>query len=84
MRVQETLPRCRQTCGRSCGENQRAALVPRRAAWTRCVSKRLYFFCSRLLFTLLHFSSSPSGVLLEKDYEVYRDYSVDGHLLHCR
>ncbi|XP_044784313.2 rho GTPase-activating protein 39 isoform X3 [Bubalus bubalis] len=29
-------------------------------------------------------SSSPSGVLLEKDYEVYRDYSVDGHLLHCR
>uniref|UniRef100_A0A452DSP7 Rho GTPase-activating protein 39 n=1 Tax=Capra hircus TaxID=9925 RepID=A0A452DSP7_CAPHI len=29
-------------------------------------------------------ASSPSGVLLEKDYEVYRDYSVDGHLLHCR
>nr|XP_020739832.1 rho GTPase-activating protein 39 isoform X4 [Odocoileus virginianus texanus] len=29
-------------------------------------------------------SSSPSGALLEKDYEVYRDYSADGHLLHCR
>uniref|UniRef100_A0A8D1SSE4 Rho GTPase-activating protein 39 n=1 Tax=Sus scrofa TaxID=9823 RepID=A0A8D1SSE4_PIG len=31
-------------------------------------------------------SSSPSaaGVLPEKDYEVYRDYSADGHLLHCR
>lgn len=62
---------------------RRTAYGVRRAAWTRCVSKQLYFG-SRLLFTLLHFSSSPSGVLLEKDYEVYRDYSVDGHLLHCR
>uniref|UniRef100_A0A8C6FTW3 Rho GTPase-activating protein 39 n=1 Tax=Moschus moschiferus TaxID=68415 RepID=A0A8C6FTW3_MOSMO len=29
-------------------------------------------------------SSSPSGVLLEKDYEVCRDYSAEGPLLHCR
>ncbi|XP_066873772.1 rho GTPase-activating protein 39 isoform X5 [Kogia breviceps] len=29
-------------------------------------------------------SSSPSGGLLEKDYEIYPDYSADGHLLHCR
>ncbi|XP_059972204.1 rho GTPase-activating protein 39 isoform X1 [Mesoplodon densirostris] len=29
-------------------------------------------------------SSSPSGGLLEKDYEIYQDYGVDGHLLHCR
>ena len=49
----------------------------------RSVFKWLYF-CSCLLLSLLHFSSSPSGALLEKDYEVYRDYSADGHLLHCR
>ncbi|XP_008832606.1 rho GTPase-activating protein 39 isoform X2 [Nannospalax galili] len=29
-------------------------------------------------------SCSPPGVLLEKDYEVYRDYSADGQLLHYR
>ncbi|PNJ08116.1 rho GTPase-activating protein 39 isoform X2 [Pongo pygmaeus] len=29
-------------------------------------------------------SSSPPGVFLEKDYEIYRDYSVDGQLLHYR
>lgn len=29
-------------------------------------------------------SSSPPGVFLEKDYEIYRDYNVDGHLLHYR
>ncbi|XP_062935962.1 rho GTPase-activating protein 39 isoform X2 [Cynocephalus volans] len=29
-------------------------------------------------------SSSPPGVFLEKDYEVYRDYGADGQLLHCR
>lgn len=29
-------------------------------------------------------SYSPPGVLLEKDYEVYRDYSADGQLLHYR
>ncbi|EPY78056.1 rho GTPase-activating protein 39 isoform 1 [Camelus ferus] len=28
--------------------------------------------------------SSPSGALLEKDCEVYRDYGADGHLPHCR
>ncbi|XP_008068157.1 rho GTPase-activating protein 39 isoform X2 [Carlito syrichta] len=27
-------------------------------------------------------SSSPPGVFLEKDYEIYRDYSADGQLLH--
>ncbi|KAF6098531.1 Rho GTPase activating protein 39 [Phyllostomus discolor] len=29
-------------------------------------------------------SSSPPGVFLEKDYEMYRDYSADGQLLHYR
>lgn len=29
-------------------------------------------------------SSSPPGVFLEKDYEIYRDYSADGQLLHYR
>ncbi|XP_045879763.1 rho GTPase-activating protein 39 isoform X2 [Meles meles] len=29
-------------------------------------------------------SSSPPGVFLEKDYEIYRDYNVDGQLLHYR
>ncbi|KAM9050186.1 rho GTPase-activating protein 39 isoform 5-T6 [Megaptera novaeangliae] len=29
-------------------------------------------------------SSSPSGGLLGNDYEIYRDYSTDGRLLHCR
>ncbi|CAH6791106.1 rho GTPase-activating protein 39 isoform X2 [Phodopus roborovskii] len=29
-------------------------------------------------------SCSPPGVLLEKDYEVYRDHSADGQLLHYR
>ncbi|XP_077022580.1 rho GTPase-activating protein 39 isoform X2 [Tamandua tetradactyla] len=29
-------------------------------------------------------SSSPSGVFLEKDCEVFRDHSVDGQLLHYR
>ncbi|XP_036278454.1 rho GTPase-activating protein 39 isoform X2 [Pipistrellus kuhlii] len=29
-------------------------------------------------------SSSPPGVFPEKDYEVYRDYSADGQLLHYR
>lgn len=35
-------------------------------------------------FILLYFSSSPPGVFLEKDYEIYRDYSADGQLLHYR
>ncbi|XP_026344590.1 rho GTPase-activating protein 39 isoform X1 [Ursus americanus] len=29
-------------------------------------------------------SSSPPGVFLEKDCEIYRDYNVDGRLLHYR
>ncbi|XP_068957048.1 rho GTPase-activating protein 39 isoform X2 [Petaurus breviceps papuanus] len=29
-------------------------------------------------------SSSPSGVFLEKDYEIYRDYNAEGQLLHYR
>ncbi|KAM5314722.1 rho GTPase-activating protein 39 isoform 2-T2 [Glossophaga mutica] len=29
-------------------------------------------------------SSSPPGAFLEKDYEIYRDYSADGQLLHYR
>ncbi|KAM8784379.1 rho GTPase-activating protein 39 isoform 2-T3 [Rhynchonycteris naso] len=29
-------------------------------------------------------SSSPPGMFLEKDYEIYRDYSADGQLLHYR
>ncbi|XP_030660651.1 rho GTPase-activating protein 39 isoform X2 [Nomascus leucogenys] len=29
-------------------------------------------------------SSSPPGVFLEKDYEIYRDYSADSQLLHYR
>lgn len=29
-------------------------------------------------------SSSPPGVFLEKDYEIYRDYNADGQLLHYR
>ncbi|XP_055981271.1 rho GTPase-activating protein 39 [Sorex fumeus] len=29
-------------------------------------------------------SSLPPGVFLEKDYEVYRDYTADGQLLHYR
>ncbi|XP_057592721.1 rho GTPase-activating protein 39 isoform X2 [Hippopotamus amphibius kiboko] len=29
-------------------------------------------------------SSPLPGVAPEKDYEVYREYSTDGHLLHCR
>ncbi|XP_037658567.1 LOW QUALITY PROTEIN: rho GTPase-activating protein 39 [Choloepus didactylus] len=29
-------------------------------------------------------SPSPSGALLERDYEVYRDHSADGQLLHYR
>ncbi|XP_055143677.1 rho GTPase-activating protein 39 isoform X2 [Symphalangus syndactylus] len=29
-------------------------------------------------------SSSPPGVFLEKDYEIYRDYGADGQLLHYR
>jgi hypothetical protein len=30
------------------------------------------------------FSSPPPGMLLEKDYEVYREYGADGQLLHYR
>lgn len=40
--------------------------------------------CPGLLSVCLRFSPSAAGVLPEKDYEVYRDYSADGHLLHCR
>ncbi|XP_061028121.1 rho GTPase-activating protein 39 isoform X5 [Eubalaena glacialis] len=29
-------------------------------------------------------SSLPSGGLLGNDYDIYRDYSADGRLLHCR
>ena len=45
---------------------------------------RLSHSHSCLVFILLCFSSSPPGVFLEKDYEIYRDYSADGQLLHYR
>lgn len=36
------------------------------------------------VFHFAYFSSSPPGVFLEKDYEIYRDYNADGQLLHYR
>lgn len=39
---------------------------------------------SHILILLLSSSSLPPGVYLEKDYEVYRDYTADGQMLHYR
>lgn len=44
----------------------------------------LSYFTYAHVFIFLCSSSSPPGVFLEKDYEIYRDYNVDGQLLHYR